>query len=420
MNASHDIERDLARWMEVVAPSRAPDNLAPGILERTRSLRPRPGWLARLMEPPMQTQLSLRRYLSFGRSPRLILIGLLILALTVGGVIVGSQLLRQQPLPPPFGLAGNGLLASNIGGEIVLMEPDGSNVQHLVLPFKGVSGTSFSRDGTRIAAWATPDPGRGSQKSLIVANADGSGAFEVDRANLVGDPGFRIAWSPDDRRLAFSGSGDRLFVADIDARTVQELGRDESIKFRKDPAWAPDGRLAFRCTTTDGVLHLCVMSADFQSEQILQTSPGTEWAFHGPSWSHDGRSIAYQVDDTIDPPPGADIGFDVATIDVASGAERILTRGFAEHAILPVWSPDDRHLLFQTGTGPGVVGSDGTGLRVFEERSCGWIEPSPDGAFATCPSGNQVVLYPIDGGGQPTVIEVGGPVDFVNWQRVAR
>ena len=68
----------------------------------------------------MQTQLSLRNYFGLGRTPRLILVGLLILALTVGGVVVGSQLLRQQPLPPPFGLAGNGLLAANVNGEIVL------------------------------------------------------------------------------------------------------------------------------------------------------------------------------------------------------------------------------------------------------------------------------------------------------------
>lgn len=417
MNASHDIERDLARWMEVVAPSRAPENLAPRILEGTRSLQPRPGWLARLMEPPMQTQISLRNYFGFGRPARLILVGLLILALTVGGIVVGSQLLQQQPLPPPFGLAGNGLLAANVNGEIVLMEPDGSTAQPLVLPFEGVTGTSFSRDGTRIAAWATPDTGRASQKSLIVANADGSESFEVDHAKLVGDPGFRIAWSPDDRRLAFSGSGDRLYVADIDARTISELGPDESMKFRKDPAWAPDGRLAYQCTTS-GVPHLCVMSADFQVEQVLQTSAGTEFAFHAPSWSHDGKVIAYQVDDTIDPQPGG-FGWDVATIDVATGKEKVLTRGFADHTILPVWSPDDRHVLFLTAGGPGVVRSDGTGLRILGQTSCASIESSPDGALATCPSGNEVVLYPIQGGGQPTVIELGDPVEFVNWQRVA-
>jgi hypothetical protein len=413
MNASHDIERDLARWMEAVAPSRAPDNLAPAILERTGSLRPRPGWLARLMEPPMQTQLSLRNYFGLGRSGRLILIGLLILALTVGGVLVGSQLLRERPLPPPFGLAGNGLIGSYVDGEIVLVEPDGSNVRRLALPFEGITGTSFSRDGTRIAAWTTS----GNQKSLIVANADGSAAFEVDGAKLVGDPG-GIDWSPDARRLAFSASGDRLFVADIDARTVSELGRDESIEYRRDPAWAPDGRLAYKCMTADRVPSLCVASADFKVEQVLQTSAGTDYAFQEPSWSHDGKSIAYQVDDAIDPPPGAGIGWDVATIDVATGNEKILTRGYANHTILPVWSPDDRHVLFLTGSGPGVVRSDGTGLRVLGQTSCVSIEPSPDGALAACPSGDEVVLYPIEAGGQPTVIELGGPVEFVNWQRV--
>jgi hypothetical protein len=413
MNASHDIERDLARWMEAVAPSRAPDNLAPAILERTGSLRPRPGWLARLMEPPMQTQLSLRNYFGLGRSGRLILIGLLILALTVGGVLVGSQLLRERPLPPPFGLAGNGLIGSYVDGEIVLVEPDGSNVRRLALPFEGITGTSFSRDGTRIAAWTTS----GNQKSLIVANADGSAAFEVDGAKLVGDPG-GIDWSPDARRLAFSASGDRLFVADIDARTVSELGRDESIEYRRDPAWAPDGRLAYKCMTADRVPSLCVASADFKVEHVLQTSAGTDYAFQEPSWSHDGKSIAYQVDDAIDPPPGAGIGWDVATIDVATGNEKILTRGYANHTILPVWSPDDRHVLFLTGSGPGVVRSDGTGLRVLGQTSCVSIEPSPDGALAACPSGDEVVLYPIEAGGQPTVIELGGPVEFVNWQRV--
>jgi hypothetical protein len=417
MNASHDIERDLARWMEVVAPSRAPDTLAPSILERTGSSRPRPGWLARLLEPPMQTQLSLRNYFGSGRSLRLILVGLLILTLAVGGVIVGSQLVRPAPLPPPFGLAGNGLLASNVDGEIVLTQPDGSNVQRLVLPYEGVTGASFSRDGTRIAAWATPDGG-GIEKSLIVANADGSGAFEVDHANLVVEPG-SIDWSPDGRRLAFSASSDRLFVADIGARTVRELGRDASIVSRGDPAWAPDGRLAYKCMTIDSVPHLCVMSADFQGEVMLQTSAGTEYAFQEPSWSQDGGSIAYQVDDRVDHAQ-PEYGWDVATIDLATGTEKILTRGFAEHTIVPAWSPDSRHLVFLTVNGPGVVRSDGTDLRILGQRECSSIEPSPDGAFVTCPSGNQVILFPIEGGGPPTVIDVGGPVRFANWQRVTR
>ena len=364
----------------------------------------------------MQTQLPLRSTLGFGRAPRLILVALLILMLAIGGALVGSQLLRP-PLPSPFGLAGNGLLASEVDGAIVLMEPDGSNVRPLALPFQGVSGTSFSRGGTRLAAWATPVPGRESEKSLFVANVDGSGSFELDPTTLVTAPGFRIAWSPDDQRLAFSGSGDRLFVADVAARTIRELGLDGSITFRKDPAWAPDGRLAYRCTTADGALHLCVMSADFQDEQILKTSPGTDWAFHAPSWSHDGSSITYQVDDAVDW-PASNPGYDVATIDVASGAERILTLGFVPHSILPVWSADDRHIVFLTSDAAAVVRSDGTGLRKLGDRACEWFEPSPDGAVVACQMLGQVVLYPI-AGGTPTIIALDGNADSVAWQRVA-
>ncbi len=418
MNGPNDFERDLTRWMAAVVPTQAPGELAPSIVDRTRMMRPRPAWLARLLEPPMQTQLSLRRYLGFGRSPRLILAVLLIITLVAGGFVVGSQLLRQRALPPPFGLADNGLIAVSLTtGAIVLVEPDGSKMRPLELPFRGLSGTSFSHDGTRLAAWARPSNGRPLEKTLIVANIDGSGAFEFDATDVGTDPGFRIAWSPDDRHLAYSDTGGRSFVADIDARTVLEIGRDESVLRRTDPAWAPDGRLAFRCTTADRVLHLCVMSADYQAEQVLPTSPGTEWAFQAPSWSHDGRSIAYQVDDTVDLATG--FGWDVATIDVATGTERILTRGFADHTILPVWSPDGLHVLFGTAGGPGVVRSDGTDLRVLGEGGCDWAEPSPDGASIACLRSDQVVLYPI-AGGQPTVIQLGGDAEFVSWQRLGR
>ena len=417
MNASHDIERDLARWMEVVAPSRAPDNLTPSILERTGSLRPRPGWLVRLLEPPMQTQLSLRQYFGFGRSPRLILVMLLILALAVGGVVVGSRLLRQAPLPAPFGLAGNGLMAVDINGSITVMEPDGSNIRALALPFNGVKGMTFSRDGTRIAAWAMPDPARANVNSLIVANADGSAAFAVGTATYTLSGINQIAWSPDNQRLAFTDGQDHLFVANIADRTTRDVAPDVAVVRRRDPSWGPDGRLAYRCETGNGVLHLCVTTADLATERIQNTSPGTEWAFQRSSWSHDGTQIVYYVDDTIDRPSTAP-GFDVAVIDLATGTERILTRGFAPDTILPIWTPDDQHVLFSTGSGPGVVGADGTGLKILGNEDCQWVEPSPDGRLLTCANGAKVTLYPITGG-SPTLIQLGGTPEFVSWQRLS-
>jgi Tol biopolymer transport system component len=418
MNATHDLERDLSRWMAAVAPSRAPDHVAPAIVARTRAMRPRARWLARLLEPPMQTQLSLGRALGFGRSARPVLAVLLLVALLAGVVYVGSQLNNQRSLPPPFGPAANGLIAVEVDGAIVTMNPDGSGMRTLELPYEGVTATSFSRDGTRFAAWAIPDDRiRPSSHALIVANADGSSAFEVVTEQYGLAPVPTIAWSPDSRRLAFSDDADRMYVVDIEAGSARELAPDARIERRRDPAWAPDGRLAYRCEA-DAALHLCVMSADLASERVIETSVGTEYAFQHSSWSHDGTRIAYYVNDAIDHPTAA-YGWDVATINPDGGMERILTVGTPEHMILPTWTPDDRYIL----VAGAIIAADGSGVRFVGELGvagggCGWSEPSPDSRWVTCARNGQIMLYPVEGG-PPTIIQtMAGSAGYVSWQRV--
>jgi hypothetical protein len=415
MNAPYDMERDLTQWMAAVAPSRAPDNLAPSIVAQTRSMRPRPGWLARLLEPPMQTQLSLRRAVGLRRSPRLVLVAMLILALVAAGVLVGSQLIRRQSLPAPFGLAGNGLIAADAGGKIFVMRPDGTEVRALDLPFPHVAKMAFSRDGTRLAAWAAASADA-DERSLIVANADGSGASNVgDFSGNTDDGVSPLAWSPDDRLLAFTGQGGALYLVDPADASAREIAPNASIVARHDPTWAPDGRLAYRCQTDDGQLHLCVTTADLITERILKTSPGSDFAFLRSSWSHDGKHIAYQVDDTTDHPAYAP-GYDIATMDMATETERILTRGTAEHMILPVWTPDNRYIL---SIGGGIVAADGSGVRLVGDGRCGWTEPSPDGRFLMCiGDGRQVELHPIEGG-PATVLPLDGEAGIGAWQRLA-
>ena len=169
MNAPNGIERDLARWMDSVAPRQAPAELIPSVTARTSSVRPRPRWLARLMEPTVETTQSLGAG-RIGRPAAIGMILVLTLILLAGAlVLVGSQV-SQRTLPPPFGPASNGLIAADVDGAIVLQEADGTNRHQLDLPFEGISGVSFSRDGTKLAAW--------SALGLIVSNVDGSSASE--------------------------------------------------------------------------------------------------------------------------------------------------------------------------------------------------------------------------------------------------
>lgn len=408
MNTPNGLERDLARWMEDAAPKRAPENLSALIEEQTGSMRPRPRWLARLLEPQMQTQLPLGASRAFGRPATVLLVALLAVALIAGALVVGSQLLQRPPLPAPFGVAGNGLMAVDVGGEIILMQPDGSDPRRLDLPFTGLSGVSFSRDGTRFAAFARNEAAQARfDQIVIVANADGSGAFVVDPDTGIPEDRSRIAWSPDDRRLLFSTNTEQLYWADLDQRTIEVFGA-EGVG-RRDPTWSPDGRFAYQCRQPDGTLHLCVMNADRTGEQVLPTSPGTLFAFQGSSWSPDGRSIAYYID-AVD----GSGGWDVATLELATGTEQILTHGTTDHTIYPTWSPDGRYVLFISG----IVRADGSDVRSFGDGGCNAVEPSPDGAFITCLTDSGVTLWPIDGS-DPTLIPLDSPATSVSWQRVA-
>ncbi|HLO36442.1 MAG TPA: hypothetical protein VK194_10185, partial [Candidatus Deferrimicrobium sp.] len=112
------LERDLSAWMSETAMPRTPD-YADEILDETARIRQRPRWTF------------VRRWLPLPELPwsaaagrRVALTGLLLLVLALilaaVAVFVGS---RRTALPAPFGNAGNGLVATSAGGDIVLLDP---------------------------------------------------------------------------------------------------------------------------------------------------------------------------------------------------------------------------------------------------------------------------------------------------------
>ena len=98
----------------------------------------------------------------------------LLTALAAGAIVAGSS--SGPTLPAPFGAADNGLIAFVSEGDIYVIEPDGSDRRQITSGLEGVSGPTWSRDGTRLAYWTGP---AGEPASLVVTDVDGSDPVAV-------------------------------------------------------------------------------------------------------------------------------------------------------------------------------------------------------------------------------------------------
>ena len=213
------------------------------------------------------------------------------------------------------------------------------------------------------------------------------------------------AWSPDGRRIAFTRNQDvgeaTLFTSDdiyvIDAEGGDAVPLTAEVEGRSfgQPTWSPDGRqIAFvdgesvNSAVPSRYGALAVMSADGSNMRRLTGSPNKD-----PDWSPDGREIVFVRGANLS--SAAAVNDDVFVLDVASGATRPLVRtppGTYEGA--PAWSPDGSRVAFVRtnvafsgigGTaGIYVVNRDGSGERLVREYQLSLDAPhslawSPDG-----------------------------------------
>ncbi len=153
-----------------------------------------------------------------------------------------------------------------------------------------------------------------------------------------------LAWAPDGRHIAFGGvsigappEDDGLYVADTKtgkARIVRPFRRPETDWL--DLAWSPDGStIAF---VVRSVIYL--VRADGSGYRELHT--GTEGYDRAPSWSPDGRRIAYATGG-----PGFAVVF---RVDLDGSHRRILGYGG-----WPAWSPAGGRIAYLAPCGIKIV-----------------------------------------------------------------
>jgi serine/threonine-protein kinase len=195
-------------------------------------------------------------------------------------------------------------------------------------------------------------------KTLALGKCDGPSCklvlYDLQRnllTPLTSEPGrfFSPVWSPDGRRLAYSGfavGAPTLFVKNVDGSGRPERLTDAPTATREAAefpnSWSPDGRtIAYiqvsRIVTGQGNRDVCVVSPDGKGrERRCHQSPYQESA---AAFSPDGGWMAYVSDES-----GRKEIY-VRPFSGAGGRIKISSDGGAE----PVWARGGRELFYRQG-----------------------------------------------------------------------
>jgi len=428
MNPRDDFNGIVSGWLDDQAGRGAPDYLN-AILARTIKSRQRPSWSSLERWLPVQLTFSARLAPITRLAWTFVIVAILVLAaavLLLAGV-------GQRRLPH-FGAAANGSIAFVDGSNLRATAADGSNPRTLTSLPDGAELLTFSPDGMRLAYRTT-----GSVRSIVVANADGSGPVAVvsSAALATGEP---FSWSPDSRRLTFTmvlvaDKIGTIDVVDADGLHLRQVivGSAAKAVDRFAPKWSPDGQwISFLSTEANGYVAVNVIHPDGSAARKLETSPIS--ADLGPmAWSPDpgGQRLIYVA------------GAYVKIYDVATAKETTVDAGF-----WPTWSPDGREVTWwNEGTHldsvadllvglpkprmvfpmvPGATCQDNPKLAA--KAICAPAQWSPDGAWIYGPDvvGKAIVFGRADGSSLPHAITLDHPVDLSKgpsgmaaWQPVA-
>jgi hypothetical protein len=248
---------------------------------------------------------------------------------TVAGAVAFVDLSVICGTPPA------GELLFDLSGEIWRTDLSGVTGSRVALGRRG----RWSPDGRRIA-FSGGDPA--APQVYIMIPGDAAPQAVTDGT----DPD----WSPDGTRLVYVRQG-QLYTVNLDGSDVRPLGATAA----SSPVWSPDGRsIAFTHTescSNDPIFgRVCrtsvyLIDADGTHPRAVTTSGGSS-----PTWSPDASRIAYVR-------PGVFLfsGPRIILLDVRTRSEQALALA-APSVSCPVWSPDGAFVALNASFSDGFSG----------------------------------------------------------------
>lgn len=230
------------------------------------------------------------------------------------------------------------------GFDLYVMNYDGTNIRRITQMSGNEKQPAFSHGNGTLAFVA---PGPEGRDSIWTVSGDGRPPVRLTTPATGADG--HPAWSPDDRAIVFASTRDatstEIYVLESPGKRLRRITNHPAVD--TDPTFAPDGaRIAFVSNRADNRFELYITDAQ-GGGPVRRLTTGLGGDVRSPSWSPDGKKIAFSVGDRA--------ASDLYVLDLPTGAVRQLTKNAGRNAT-PAWSPRGTYLAFASDRDGGSFG----------------------------------------------------------------